>query len=351
MEVPAMLADELDYVIGVDTHRDTHSLAIVAARSGGLVCVEPALSACPRGYRRALALAHAHAPGARAFAIEGTGSYGAGLARFLAERGERVLEVERPARARAPRGKSDLLDAVRAARGPLGEDTLAQPRAAGRRAALQALLRVREGALAARRAALCQLRALIVTAPAPLREELRPLTRARLLRRCAALRPGRAPDERGTRLALRLLARRIQLLTGEERALKGEIAALVERIAPPLLAESGIGPISAAQVLVAWSHRGRLRSEAAFARLAGAPPIPASSGLVVRHRLDRGGDRQLNRALHTVIVSRRKHHPPTIAYVERRVSEGKSSREAVRCLKRFLARHLYRLLEAMPQAA
>jgi len=262
-----------------------------------------------------------------------------------------VLEVERPARARAPRGKSDVLDAVRAARSLLGEDKLAQPRAGGRRAALQALLRTRESALDARRAALCQLRALIVTAPASLREELRSLTRARLLRRSAALRPGGALDERGTRLALRLLARRIQLLTAEERMLKREIAALVERIAPQLLAEAGIGPISAAQVVVAWSHHGRLRSEAAFARLAGAPPIPASSGLVVRHRLDPGGDRQLNRALHTVIVSRRKHHQPTIAYIDRRVSEGKSPREAVRCLKRYLARQLFRLLEGMPQAA
>jgi transposase len=119
----------------------------------------------------------------------------------------------------------------------------------------------------------------------------------------------------------------------------------------PLLAEPGIGPISAARVLVAWSHRGRLRSEAAFARLGGAPPIPASSGMVVRHRLDRGGDRQLNRALHTIVVSRRKHHAPTVAYVDRRLREGKSTREAIRCLKRYLARQLFRLLEAMPSAA
>jgi transposase len=351
MEVPLMLADELDYVIGVDTHRDAHALVVVAARSGAVVVVEPALAACPRGYRRALALARVHAAGERAFAIEGTGSYGAGLARFLAAQGERVLEVERPARARAPRGKSDVLDAIRAARSLLGEEKLAQPRAQGTRAALQALLRVREGALGARRAALCQLRALIVTAPAGLREELRSLTRARLLRRCAALRPGTAPQQRGTRLALRLLARRIQLLDLEERALKREIAALVEQLAPPLLAEPGIGPISAAQVVAAWSHHGRVHSEAAFAHLAGASPIPASSGQIVRHRLDRGGDRQLNRALHTVIISRRKHHQPTIAYIERRLSQGKSTREAIRLLKRYLARHLFRTLEAMPHTA
>jgi transposase len=351
MEVPGMLADRLDYVIGVDTHRDAHALAVVAAASAGVVLVEPSLAASPQGYRHALQLAYAHAPGRRAFAIEGTGSYGAGLARFLAEQGERVHELERPQRAGRERGKSDVLDAVRAARGLLGAERPCQPRAGGTRAALQALLSTREGALDARRAALCQLRALIVTGPAPLREELRPLTRARLLSRCAALRAGSTLDERGTRLALRLLARRIGLLDAEERALKREIAALVEELAPLLLAEPGVGPISAAQVLASWSHRGRLRSEAAFARLAGAPPIPASSGLVVRHRLDRGGDRQLNRALHTVIVSRRKHHQPTIAYVERRVREGKSPREAMRCLKRYLARRLFRLLEGMPQAA
>jgi transposase len=346
-----MLADEVDFVIGVDTHRDAHALALVAAATGGVILVEPWLAASPRGYRRLLALARTHAPGARAFAVEGTGSYGAGLARFLSEQGERVHEVERPQRARGRRGKSDTLDAVRAARALLGQDRLATPRAGGRRAALQALLRVREGALDARRAALCQLRALIVTAPTDLREELRPLTRARLLRRCARLRLGAALEWRGTRLALRLLAHRIQLLTAEERALTREIAALVEQLAPALLAQPGVGPISAAQVLVAWSHRGRLRSEAAFARLAGAPPIPASSGMVVRHRLDRGGDRQLNRALHTIMVSRRKHHAPTIAYVERRTREGKSVREAIRCLKRYLARSLFRLLEAIPQAA
>jgi transposase len=169
--------------------------------------------------------------------------------------------------ARGRRDKSDTLDAVRVARALLGEDRLAHPRAAGQRATLQALLCLREGALDARRAALCQLRALIVTAPVDLREELRSLTRARLLRRCVGMRAGDALERRGTRLALRLLARRIQLLTAEERALKREIGALVEHLAPPLLAEPGVGPITA-QVLVAWSHRGRLRSEAAFARLA-----------------------------------------------------------------------------------
>ena len=150
---------------------------------------------------------------------------------------------------------------------------------------------------------------------------------------------------------MRLLAVRIEALTLEERTLKREIRALVRELAPRLLAEPGLGPIAAAHVLLAWSHKGRLRSEAAFARLAGAPPIPASSGKVVRHRLDRGGDRKLNRALHAIILTRRRTDPETIAYIQRRVSEGKSDREAVRCLKRYLARSLFRQLEAMPQAA
>jgi transposase len=208
----------------------------------------------------------------------------------------------------------------------------------------------RAGALAARKAGLCQLRSLLVRCPEPLRSELRSLTRARLLGRLQAVRPDRHRDAelRGTLIALRALARRVQALTAEERELKDEIQALVARLAPALLTEPGIGPASAAQVLLSWSHQGRVRSEAAFARLAGAAPIPASSGLVRRHRLDPGGDRQLNRALHTMVVSRRKNHPPTIAYVERRRAEGKSTRETIRCLNRYLARHLFRLLEARP---
>lgn len=197
----------------------------------------------------------------------------------------------------------------------------------------------------------CQLRALIVTAPEPIRQELCGLSRARLLARLQGVRPNRQTSRpRRFLLALSSVASRVSELTREERELKIEIRILVAELAPQLLDEPGIGPASAAQILLAWSHPGRLRSEAAFARLAGATPIPASSGQTIRHRLDRGGDRQLNRALHTIIVSRRKHDPATIAYVQRRTAEGKIIREAIRCLKRYLARHLYRQLEAMPSA-
>ena len=146
-------------------------------------------------------------------------------------------------------------------------------------------------------------------------------------------------------LALRALARRVKALTAEERELAREIDTLTRKLAPQLLEQPGVGPLAAAQVLISWSHHGRIRSEAAFARLAGCAPIPASSGQTVRYRLDRSGDRRLNRALHMILVTRRRTHAPTIAYIERRIQEGKSRREATRCLKRYLARNLYRLLE------
>jgi transposase len=340
-----MLADELDYVIGVDPHRDTHALAVVDVRSGGVVFEATAL-ADGEGYERVLRLANQNAPGRRAFAVEGTGSFGAGLARFLVSHEERVLEVGRLPRERQS-GKSDALDAIRAARSVLGQTRPARPRAGGEREALRALSAAREGAVTARRAGLCQLRGLLVSAPEPLRAELRPLTRAQLLRRLAAVRPeGRQdPELRGTLLALRALARRVKALTVEERELAREIETLTRKLAPQLLAQPGVGPLAAAQVLISWSHRGRITSEAAFARLAGCAPIPASSGQTVRYRLDRGGDRRLNRALHMILVTRRRTHAPTIAYIERRIHEGKSRREAIRCLKRYLARNLYRLLE------
>jgi transposase len=176
---------------------------------------------------------------------------------------------------------------------------------------------------------------------------LRPLTRARLLRRLSATRPERRADQelRGALLALRSVARRVLQLTGEERELAKEIEAITRKLAPQLLDQPGVGPHAAAQLVLSWSDPGRITSEAAVARLAGAAPIPASSGQTVRHRLDRSGDRRLNRALHMILVTRRRSHPATIAYIERRVQEGKSSREATRGLKRYLARNLYRLLE------
>ena len=345
-----MLADQLDYVVGVDPHRDSHALAVVHVRSGAVV-FEASVAASSEGYAHALSLVDEHAAGRRAFAVEGTGSFGAGLTRFLGTHGERVLEVGRLRRERRSGGKTDALDAIRAARSVLAQQRPATPRASGEREALRALMAAREGAVNAKRAGLCQLRNLLVTTPEPLRGELRPLTRTRLLQRLAATRPERRadPELRGALLALRCVARRLLQLTSEERELAREIEKLIRKLAPQLLEQPGVGPLAAAQLVLSWSHPGRITSEAAFARLAGCAPIPASSGQTIRYRLDRSGDRRLNRALHMILVTRRRAHAPTIAYIERRIQEGKSPPEAIRCLKRYLARNLYRLLENGPQ--
>ncbi len=342
-----MVTDELDYMIGVDTHRDEHALVALAAPAGAVVARQ-AVRANGRGYREALRFAEQYAPGRRAWAIEGTGSYGAGLARLLADRGETVLELSRTPRAeRRLRGKDDSLDAARTARAALASETLALPRSGERREALRLLLVARRSAVDVRREALGQLRGVIVTAPDQLREELRGLPVGRLLERCRRLRRSRSAsdDELATRLVLRSLARRIEAATLEAAELEREILAHVRALAPRLLDEPGVGPIVAAQLIIAWSHRGRVRNEAAFARLAGVAPVPASSGQTQRHRLSRGGDRQLNRALHTVALHRRQHDPATKEYIARRTAEGKSRRDATRLLKRYLARHLYRVLQ------
>src|SRR5436190_5330924 len=280
-----MLADQLDYVVGVDPHRDSHALAVVDIVTGAVV-FEATVAATSGGYADALALADAHAPGRRAFAIEGTGSFGAGLTRFLSGCGERVLEVGRLRRERRTGGKTDALDAIRAGRSVLASERPATPRAGGERQALQALVAAREGAVNARRAGLCQLRDLLITTPEPLRAELRPLTRARLLRRLAATRPESRhdPELRGSLLALRSIARRVLALTDEERELAREIETITRKLAPRLLDQPGVGPHAAAQLVLSWSHRGRIISDAAFARLAGTAPIPASSGQTIRYR-------------------------------------------------------------------
>lgn len=340
-----MVADELDYVVGVDPHRDRHVLAVVVAPTGAVVA-RRAVAANARGYAEALRFADEHAAGVRVWAVEGAGHYGVGLARYLSGGGETVLEAgSSPRGERRLQGKDDGLDATRAARAALGRD-LASPRAGQRREALRLLLVTRRSAVDVRREALVQLRSMIVTAPDRLREELRGLPVQRLLERCSRLRRATTAtvDELAVRLVLRTLARRINAATVEAAELEHEILTHVRALAPQLLDEPGVGPIVAGQLLVAWSHPGRVRSEAAFARLAGVAPVPASSGRTTRHRLSRGGDRQLNRALHTVILHRRQHDPATKDYIARRVAEGKSRRDATRLLKRYLARHLYRVL-------
>jgi transposase len=342
-----MLADELDYLVGVDTHRDQHAVAIVDARTGAVIA-QTTTAASAGGYADVVRFADRHAAGERLWAIEGTGHYGAGLVRHLQRQGEQVQEVDRTSRGeRRLSGKDDRLDAVRAARSPLGHEHRARPRAGEHQEALRLLLLARRTAVETRKVALVQLRSVIVTAPDELREHLRRLPLGELLNRCSRFRRSnsRIPAQLATILVLRSLARRIQAATGEAQELEREILNHVRALVPDLLDEPGVGPIVAAQLIITWSHRDRIDSEACFARLAGVAPLPASSGLTTRHRLSRGGDRQLNRALHTVILHRRQHDPTTRHYIARRIAEGKSSRDATRILKRYLARHLYRVMQ------
>jgi transposase len=347
-----MLADRVDYIIGVDTHTATHTAAVVTPTGAALA--HRTVPADADGYLHVYRFAVEQAPGRRVWAIEGTGSYGAGLTTHLLEQGEWVVEVDRPARpARRNGAKTDYLDAVRAAREALGREHLAQPRQRGDREAIRVLVTTRQSAMQARTCAINHLKALVVNAPERLRQQLRALATDQLLARCARLRshPTQPIEYRATIAALRRTAQRSLALQAEADDLHAELDTLIRRRAPWLLAEPGIGVICAAQLLNAWSHAGRLRSEAAFAMLGGAAPIEASSGKVVRHRLNRSGDRQLNRALHTIVLSRMAYHAETRAYVARRIAEGKTAREIQRCLKRYLARRLFKLLEAPPAHA
>jgi transposase len=343
-----MLAEHADHVIGVDTHRDAHSAAAMATRTGA-IAAQTTVAADAFGYKRLLRFARRHARGRRVWAIESSGSFGAGLTMFLLAQGEWVVEVDRPKRAARRNGaKSDELDAIRAAREALEREHLAQPRARGGREAVRVLLITRRGAIRARTKAINHLKALVVTAREELRHQLRNTPTDELVYRCARLRtlPSHSTEHRATVLALRHTARRILALEAEANDLETEIEQLIQQTIPDLLAEVGVGPISAAQLYCSWSHRGRLRNDGAFAMLGGSAPIPASSGQTVRYRLNRAGDRQLNCALHTIVLTRLQHDPATRAYAARRLGEGKTPREIKRCLKRYVARQLFRLLEA-----
>jgi transposase len=350
--VKPMLAGKVEYVIGVDTHRDSHTAAVVEAATGGVV-EHLTVPTDAFGFRRLAAFADEYTTGRRVWAIEGTGSYGAGLTTALLERGEWVVEIDRPARqARRNGAKSDDLDAVRAAREAMTRDHLAAPRARGDREALRVLVTARQGAVVARTKAIGQLKALIVNAAQSLRDQLRRGTTDEQLQRCARLRtmPSHTIEHRATIRAIRGTARRALALEAEAAEYETELEQLVMSICPSLLERPGIGTITAAQFLISWSHPGRIRSEAAFASLAGAAPIPASSGATTRYRLNRAGDRQLNRALHAVALTRLRIHEPTKAYAAKRTAQGKTSREIKRCLKRAIAREVYRIMETSASA-
>lgn len=348
---PTDLREAIDIVIGVDTHVATHTAAAVDARTGGIVD-QITVDSTAEGYSALVEFADTHGV-LRMWAIEGTSSHGAGLTRHLAERDEVIVELDRPVRAKRRNGaKSDALDAVRAAREALARPQLGTPKTGGDRQALSVLVAVRRSAVLAAADARRQLFSLVMTAPEPIRAKFRGAAGMRLVAIAAGLRIQSSWDTETstTVVALRSLARRVKDLTDEAAVHEHAIAQLVQGWRPDLVAQPGIGPITAAVILCAWSHPGRVRSEAAFAMLAGVAPIPANSGqTTTRWRLNRAGDRQLNCALHTIAMSRIRYDDRTRDYIERRTAQGKTTREARRCLKRYIARDLYRLLEHPPQ--
>ena len=333
---------------GVDTHKEVHVAAVVDSHD--VVLGTEMFATTRAGYRAMLKWMRSFGDVKR-IGVECTGSYGAGLLRFLENAGIEVLEVTAPDKSvRRKKGKDDTLDAENAAHAAYaGIRTVTPKTRDGMVESLRVLRVARKTAVAARRVALQMLHAQIVSAPEELRDQLRNLTRMQLIRTIAAWRPD-ATDycdvTTATRLALRSLARRYLELSDEIADLDVPIKALVEQLNPELLARTGIGVESAAQLLVtAGDNPERLHSEASFAALCGVSPVPASSGKTVRHRLNRGGDRAANSALHMIVISRWRMDETTQAYVAKRTAEGMSKLEIMRCLKRYVAREAYYLLK------
>ena len=332
---------------GVDTHLNAHVAA--ALDPLGALLGSESFDTTPAGYKELLAWLETFGPVTRV-GVEGTGSYGAGLARFLCRAHVEVIEVDRPNRAERRRsGKSDPLDAVEAARAALGGRAKSISKSKdGDIEAIRVLVVAKRSARGARVKALTQMRHLVITAPDQLRCRLSGLTVAALTAEAARLRPARSGDPvmAAHKAALCSLARRVQGLKDEMAELDARIENLLEAAAPELLARFGVGPDTAAALLVsAGDNPERLHSEAAWAHLCGVAPIPASSGKTAgRYRLDRGGDRRANSALWRIVMVRIAHDPETTAYFERKVKEGCSKRDVIRLLKRYVARELYRCL-------
>lgn len=340
-----MLADTRDswIVVGVDTHERSHTYALLDM--AGRLVETFQLPATAAGYRQAIERAERWS--IREWSVEGTGSYGAGLCDALFAYAYHVTEAERPSRRGRRHGaKDDVIDAVAAAKGALANTYRSTPRTrTSTRQTLRTLIIARDGAVRTYTDATRQLKALVVTAPEPLRAALRGLTAKQLWIACARL-PDTHPDQKTTTDTLRAIGQRALAAHTEATRHHRNLTTIIQGYCPQLLDQHGIGPISAAHILIAWSHPQRLRSEACFARLAGVAPIPASSGNTTRHRLDRGGDRQLNNAIHTIATTRARTDQRTIDYITRRRAEGKTRREAIRAVKRHIARNIYRLLEA-----
>ena len=333
--------------IGVDTHSDFH---VAAALSGiGRLLGSKSFATTPAGLAELLHWSRSHGR-IKAFGIEGTGSYGAQLTRHLQAENLTVIEVDRPDRkARRLTGKDDHLDAEAAARAVLSGRASTVPKSRGGQVEAIRTLRVaRRTAVSGRTAAMNQLKALLVSAPGDLREQLRGLTSAKLVQTSSRLRPGDdlAQPLNATKYAMREIAQRHEFLTAQLKRLDATLGALVAAAAPALVARFAISTDTAGALLVAaGDHPERLRNESSFAHLCGVAPLPCSSGKTAgRYRLNRGGNRQANNALWRIVLVRMGHEQRTKDYVARRITEGMSKPEIMRCLKRYVAREVYAAL-------
>jgi transposase len=342
--------DAAGITLGVDTHKDIHvavALDGLGRRLGTL-----SIPTTPAGYEELVDWANGFGP-LEGVGIEGTGSFGAGLTRFLQAEGTKVLEVVRPKRREQYRcGKSDPIDAELAARAVLAGTATTQPKGADGKVEMIRTLRVtRRSAVKARAQSVNQLKNLLITAPEKLKSELWGLSTAKLVAKVSGFRPGANPSDvqAATKFALRSVARRHQRLSEEICELDEQLDRLVAEAAPELVALEGVGTDTAASLLIAaGDNPERLKNEAAFAHLCGAAPIPASSGKKsVRHRLNRHGNRDANRALYVIAVCRMSRDERTRTYVAKRTAEGKTKKEIIRCPKRYIAREVYRILASL----
>jgi transposase len=341
---------KVEVILGVDSHLDVH--VAVALDCLGRRLGELSVPTTAKGYESLVRWAEGLGT-VRCAGVEGTSSYGAAITRYLRTAAIQVTEVERPKRRHLHRNsKSDSRDAESAARAVLAGETTGEPKSAeGRVEMIRVLRTARRSALKSRTQAANQLRNLVVTAPEELRHRLRALSTKELVGVAARFRLGDDPNDvpAATKFALRSVARRYEVLSEEIVQLDVQLDRLVLETAPELVSLLGIGTDHAATLLtVVGDNSQRLRSEASFASLCGVSPVEASSGKVVRHRLNRGGNREANRALYMICLARMRRDPRTQDYVARRTAEGKSKREIIRCLKRYVAREVYRVLVSVP---
>jgi transposase len=333
-------------IIGVDTHKSTHVAVAINEQGARLAAIS--VPANPKGYKE-LSNWSQSLGSVQAFGIEGTGSYGAGLSRYLMSLNHNVIEVTRPNRQlRYQHGKNDSLDAEGAARSVLSGQAIAAPKTqTGSVEMIRHLKVARDTAVKSRSVAMVTLKTLIINAPAELRDGLDQIRgKVALIRHVAKLRSGPITSTTASaKAAMRTLARRWLMLNEEILDHDKELKTLIEQKAPSLFESHGIATLTIAEMLILiGDNPTRIRSEAALAKMCGVCPIPASSGKTHRFRLNRGGNRQANAALYRVAIVRMRSHEPTLAYVRKRTKDGKSKSEIIRCLKRYIVREIFRHL-------